>query len=648
MSAENTVKPRSRFSRTARMIKGTSRQVKVCVIALLAIYVASLVARLAIPEGPAIEQNLGKRLEAPSGEFWLGTDTFGRDLMLRILLGIEVDLRAVFVAVLAAALVGVPIGIAVGMGPAWLDNIVMRIVDAFLSIPTLVIVLFAVAMLRPGLMTSMLGIAFSFSLIYIRLARSETLNLRQEPFLLSARQVGIGHTRLLGRHLLPTAARPLIIESAVLLRAGLLIEATLSYFGLSIQAPQPSLGSILREAQDVAMEAPWQVLPAGAVLMALVLLLNFTSDGISEHLSARSAPGRMLDSARGRLKRRRRDDDATGREEQPLAISGLEVTIQPSVKGPGMLVRGVSIDVRRGEVVALVGESGSGKTMTAMASMGLLPSGVNASNGTISVAGRNIIAADPSELREIRTHEIGVVFQDSLSSMNPVWTVEDHLVRPMVTLLGLSKGQAREKAVQLLEEVGIGDARERLTKYPHELSGGIAQRVMIAAALIGDPKVIVADEATSALDATVQVRVLDLLERLCASRNVGLMLITHSMGVVARIADRMFVMYSGQIVESGSVGEVINNPQHPYTQALLAAAPRNEARQRDLQSTTGSVPPPSLELPGCRFAERCDHAIHECVEHSVELIDHNGRSARCRLLETSGSGPLGEGRGKQR
>ncbi|MFI0406859.1 dipeptide/oligopeptide/nickel ABC transporter permease/ATP-binding protein [Actinomadura sp. 3N508] len=600
--------------------RGPGRQVVLGATLLLLLYAGGLVATFLIPSASATTQSLTERLAPPGGDHLMGTDQYGRDLLARTLLAISVDFHAVLLAVTVAVLIGVPLGVLVGMGGRWSDRITMRVVDAFLSIPTLVIVMVAVASLGPGMVNTALGVGLSFSLIYARIARAETLNIKQEPFVMSARQSGVGRVRLISRHIMPTLARPLVVETAVILRAGFMLQATLSYFGLSVQPPHPSLGNLLREAQDAAVEAPWQVLPAGLVLVMIILLLNLTSDGISDRLAVSATPRRLLDSARGRLGRLPRADA----EARALVIES--VTIKA---GAGTLVRDVSIDLHGGEVVALVGESGSGKTMTAMSAAGLLPTGVEIVSGRVQVNGHDVVGASPGLMRSLRATEVGVIFQNPISAMNPTWRVEKHLTYPSVVLRGLTREQARQQALDLLGEVGIADPEGCLTKYPHELSGGIAQRVMIAAALAGEPSVIIADEPTSALDSTVQIRVLDLLLGLRRTRHFSLLLITHSMGVVAHAADRVYVMYSGEIVESGAVSEVLGRPAHPYTQALLAAVPQNKRRERALQVLGGSVPRPIRELPGCRFAERCPHATTACTEGRVPFVERRGHASRC-------------------
>ncbi|MBB3043469.1 oligopeptide/dipeptide ABC transporter ATP-binding protein [Nocardioides soli] len=598
----------------------TRRQIRIGAALLVLIYVVGLVATFTISSESATEQSLTERLAPPGRDHLLGTDQYGRDLLARTLLAISVDFHAVLLAVAVAVVIGVPLGVLIGMGGPWFDRVTMRVVDAFLSIPTLVVVMVAVASLGQGLVNTALGVGFSFSLIYARIARTETLNIKNEPFVMSARQSGVGRARLVGRHIMPTLARPLIVETAVILRAGFMLQATLSYFGLSVQPPHPSLGNLLRDAQEAAVEAPWQVLPAGLVLVAIILLLNLTSDGISDLLAVSGTPRRLLDGARGRLSRLPEVSSGS----RSLVIESVTIQVDE-----GAVVRDVSIHLERGEVVALVGESGSGKTMTAMSAAGLLPPGAEIVAGQVQVNGHDLVGASPGLMRSLRSADVGVIFQNPISAMNPTWRVEKHLTFPSVVLRGLTREQARQRAVDLLGEVGIADPEGCLRKYPHELSGGIAQRVMIAAALAGEPSVIIADEPTSALDSTVQVRVLDLLLGLRATRHFSLLLITHSMGVVAHAADRVYVMYSGEIVESGAVSEVLGHPEHPYTQALLAAVPQNRMRERELKGLSGSVPRPTRELPGCRFAERCPHVAAACTAGRVPFVERHGHASRC-------------------
>ena len=277
-------------------------------------------------------------------------------------------------------------------------------------------------------------------------------------------------------------------------------------------------------------------------------------------------------------------------------------------------VNRVSFDVAPGELLGVVGESGSGKSVTMMSLMGLLPSPpAEIVSGEILYAGQDVRKMTDRQLRDLRGGDIGFVFQDPMTSLNPVFTVGYQLVEPLQIHMGLSKKAARTRAAELLDLVGIPDARRRLRDYPHQFSGGMRQRVMIAIALACDPKLLIADEPTTALDVTIQAQIIELVRDLRQKLGMAIVWITHDLGVVAGIADRVMVMYGGQIVEHGPVRELFANPQHPYTRALLQTVPRVDGtRDARLRSIQGQPPSLAAHPASCPFAARCTHVFERC------------------------------------
>ncbi len=302
-----------------------------------------------------------------------------------------------------------------------------------------------------------------------------------------------------------------------------------------------------------------------------------------------------------------------------LAVEGLQVGFDTE-RGPLRAVDGLSLQVDEGEVVAIVGESGSGKSAAALAIMGLSGREGASVAGSVRLEGEELIGAPQRRLREIRGARIAMVFQDPMSSLNPVRRIGDQIAEQIRAHERLPRAQARERAVASLRRAGIADAERRAHAYPHELSGGLRQRAMIAMALSCSPQLIIADEPTTALDVTIQAQVLSELARLRAEDGTAVLLITHDLGVVAGIADRVVVMYAGQAVEQGSAEQVFADPQHPCTWGLLGSIPRIESeRAQRLASIPGAPPSPLALPPGCRFAERCPHAFERCAE-PVELL----------------------------
>ncbi|MCW2527751.1 MAG: dipeptide/oligopeptide/nickel transporter ATP-binding protein [Pseudonocardiales bacterium] len=304
-----------------------------------------------------------------------------------------------------------------------------------------------------------------------------------------------------------------------------------------------------------------------------------------------------------------------------LVIDSLSVTF-PTQEGPALAVSDVSLTAKRGERIAIVGESGSGKSVFSLAMMGIVNGDGKISGGSVKLNGRDIRKMTDKELRKVRGGEIGMVFQDPGTSLNPVMTVARQMIPPIRRHLGLSKADARARAIQLLAETGIPDPERNLDSYPHQFSGGMRQRVMIAMALSCNPSVLVADEPTTALDVTIQAQIVALLKRLSAEHNSTVIFVTHDMGLVARFADRIAVMYAGKFVEVGNVLDVFRDPKHPYTRGLLASIPAIDGDLPDRLMQIDGTPPKLSDLPrGCSFAPRCPEKIAGCEENRPPLFD---------------------------
>ena len=322
-----------------------------------------------------------------------------------------------------------------------------------------------------------------------------------------------------------------------------------------------------------------------------------------------------------------------------LEVTGLK-TVFRTRGGEVHAVNDVSFHLRPGELLGVVGESGSGKSVTMMSLIGLLPSPpADVCGGKVLLGGVDILKATPDELRKVRGARIGFVFQDPMTSLNPVFTVGNQIMEPLRTHMGLTRAQAEARAVELLELVGIPDARKRLKTYPHQFSGGMRQRVMIAIALACDPEVLIADEPTTALDVTIQAQILELVKDLRQKLGMAIIWITHDLGVIAGIADRVMVMYGGQVVEQAPVKELFGNPQHPYTRALLKTIPKlGGAREARLQVIEGQPPILSAPPAACAFRSRCPLAFARCdAENPLRRpVDGKplgaGHDAACHLV----------------
>lgn len=320
-----------------------------------------------------------------------------------------------------------------------------------------------------------------------------------------------------------------------------------------------------------------------------------------------------------------------------LEVKNLRVEF-PSRHGTLLALDDVSFSIQPGEVLGVVGESGAGKSLTGAAIIGLLDPPGRVAGGEIRFEGRRIDNLPYEEMRRLRGRHIGAIFQDPLTSLNPLYTVGRQLTETIRTHLPMSATQARERAIQLLEETGISAAAQRIDQYPHQFSGGMRQRVVIALALAANPKLIVADEPTTALDVSVQAQIILLLKRLCKNHGAAVMLITHDMGVIAETCDRVAVMYAGRVAEIGPVQDVIHSPAHPYTHGLMGAIPAmNEDRERLLQ-IDGSMPRLNAIPSGCAFNPRCPRVMDRCRVDRPELLPAGPTHAACWLHE-GGSAP---------
>jgi peptide/nickel transport system ATP-binding protein len=316
-----------------------------------------------------------------------------------------------------------------------------------------------------------------------------------------------------------------------------------------------------------------------------------------------------------------------------LSVRHLRVEF-PTRRGILTAVDDISFDIAAGEVLGVVGESGAGKTLTGTAVIGLLEPPGRIAAGEIWLSGRRIDALPPEEMRRVRGRRIGMIFQDPLTSLNPLYTVGEQIIETIRTHAAVSESTARARAIALLEEVGIQGAARRIDAYPHQFSGGMRQRVVIALALCAEPDLIIADEPTTALDVSIQAQIIALIKRLCRERGAAVMLITHDMGVIAETADRVAVLYAGRIAEIGPVRDVIARPRHPYTVGLMGSIPNLETRASRLVQIPGSMPRLTAIPPGCAFNPRCEHAFARCRNERPELMQAGTTRAACWLAET--------------
>ncbi|MGK7376659.1 ABC transporter ATP-binding protein [Planococcus sp. 1R117A] len=316
-----------------------------------------------------------------------------------------------------------------------------------------------------------------------------------------------------------------------------------------------------------------------------------------------------------------------------LEVKNLVTSFRTS-EGTVQAVKGISFHVEKGETLCIVGESGCGKSITSLSVMGLLPSNGSIESGEIRLNDKPLQNLSQEQLRKLRGNQMSMIFQEPMTALNPVLTIGYQLREPLMLHHKLSKSEASKQGVELLNQVGIPNPGKRLNQYPHELSGGMRQRVMIAMALACHPSLLIADEPTTALDVTIQAQILDLINDLKEKLDMGVLLITHDMGVVAEVADRVMVMYAGQKIEEGPVEQIFNNPSHPYTIGLLNSVPNVDDPEFELEPIPGNMPGLNEKIPGCRFHPRCKFAMDKCkVMVPPEFQVSEGHSATCWLNE---------------
>ncbi|MEI8000488.1 MAG: dipeptide/oligopeptide/nickel ABC transporter permease/ATP-binding protein [Actinomycetes bacterium] len=572
------------------------------------------------------------RFATPSWHHLLGADDLGRDLLSRLLYGARVSLVVSLSVIVIATLVALVVGMVAGYSGGAIDNVLMRFADGGLSFPPLVLALAVAGILGPGVVNVIAALTIVFVFGLTRLVRGTTLAVREEPFVEASRAAGSRTRRILAHRVLPNIRSPLVIAATFGIAGVLLAETGLSFLGLGPRPPNASWGNMLRGAYERGLyRAPWVLFVPGVAIALTIFAFNLLGDGLRDVLGVGRSGRAKRTERRGltSVVRSTVPDARPGGDDALLRIEGLSVEFATE-RGVSRVVDGVSLAIRPGETVGLVGESGSGKTVTSLAVMRLVPSPPGTIvEGAIRFDGQDLLALDFEAVRRVRGSGISMVFQDPMTSLDLSFTVGSRLVEAQRVHRDVSRSAARRRAVELLELVGIPAPETRLRQYPHQLSGGLRQRVAIAIALANEPRLLIADEPTTALDVTVQAQILDLLKQLQQDLGMAVLFVTHDLGVIADLCDRVAVMYAGEIVEEASAQDLFERPQHPYTAGLLGAMPQVGGSGDRLAVIPGQVPQAHAMPDGCRFADRCDHAVAHCRSTSVPVTVVASSSVRC-------------------
>ncbi len=530
--------------------------------------------------------NIAKTLAAPDSINILGTDSSGRDVWSRLLFGAQLTLLSALLCAGVAIAIGLPAGLIAGYYAGRFEAVSNWVVSILMSLPGLIVLLTIRAAFGPSVWISMIAFGVLISPSYFRLTRTAVQSVRNELYVDAARVSGLSDWSIIARHIFSVVRAPIIIQTAAIAGVAIAIQSGLEFLGLG-DPTKATWGVMLSEGFKNVYLTPtllfWPALAMALTIGGLVLLGNAIRDALEDgekirhrRKNAVQAEGTTAAPARVRPSRQPIVAVETGTEHHLVKVTNLGVGYPQADGSIKKVVDDVSFHVDRGEILGIVGESGSGKSQTAFSILGLLPDNARIVSGSIQFDGNYTVApgedrVSQDRLSKLRGKRISYIPQEPMSNLDPAFTIGYQLVTPMVRVLGISKEEARKRALKLLSDVGIVSPERTFNAYPHEVSGGMAQRVLIAGAISCEPDLVIADEPTTALDVTVQADVLDLLRELQQRLNIGVILVTHNFGVVADLCDRVVVMQNGRLVEEGPVRDILRNPKEPYTQTLLGS-----------------------------------------------------------------------------
>lgn len=577
-------------------------------IASLAILLTITVLAILAPMIAPFEENfanISKTLAAPDSVNIMGTDSAGRDTWSRLLFGAQLTLLSALLCAGVAIAIGLPAGLIAGYYAGKFEAVSNWVVSILMSLPGLIVLLTIRAAFGPSVWISMIAFGILISPSYFRLTRTAVQSVRNELYVDAARVSGLSDLSIIARHIFSVVRAPIIIQTAAIAGVAIAIQSGLEFLGLG-DPTKATWGVMLSEGFKNVYLTPmlllWPALAMALTIGGLVLLGNAIRDALEDgekikHRKKRAvatAESTTTDPAKARQSRKSVAAVDVGTEHHLVKVTNLGVGYPQADGSVKKVVDDVSFHVDRGEILGIVGESGSGKSQTAFSILGLLPDNARIVGGSIQFDGNYTVApgddrVNQERLSKLRGKRISYIPQEPMSNLDPAFTIGYQLVTPMVRVLGISKAEARQRALKLLTDVGIANPERTFNAYPHEVSGGMAQRVLIAGAISCEPDLVIADEPTTALDVTVQADVLDLLRELQQRLNIGVILVTHNFGVVADLCDRVAVMQNGRLVEEGTVREILRNPKEPYTQTLLGSMLEGKTPMTMLVSKPGSA-----------------------------------------------------------
>jgi peptide/nickel transport system permease protein len=601
---------------------------------LVVVVIAVAFAPVLAPYDP-LAQDLRHTLSLPSAQHLLGTDRLGRDVLSRLLWGGQLTLLGLVEALAVAFIIGLVFGLIAGYLGRGVDNVISRVTEVVMAIPGIVLLLMIYSLTDNNPHAGMVMLGLLSTPTVLRVTRGAARSVREETFVAASRVIGMSRVRIMLQHVLPNIWGPIIVNTAVLAAVILGVQGGLNYINLGVNPPAPSWGGMVSEAQQSLSQQPWLIIPSGLLITFVIMSLVLVADALRDTTSSKRS--RVATKGAGQQQSTTEEPIAEGRTVNPAAV--LSVRNLSVAFGGLEVVRRVSFDVEPGRSLGIVGESGCGKTVTASAVLGSL--GSNAViTGQVVFDGVDLNAASKKVRSSVRGTGIAYISQDPMVALDPSFTVASQLGELIGRHDRTRGARRRERILELLAQVGLPSPADTARRYPHQLSGGMAQRVAIACALAGRPRVLVADEPTTALDVTIQGEILGLLRRLQEETGMAIVIITHDLGVVADLCTRVAVMYAGEVVEEADVDTVFTHPAHPYSRGLLGSNPIVSTPGQALPSIAGTVPSPADWPVGCHFADRCPMRVAACTAGPIPLEtvavgqDHDARCIRAdELLE---------------
>ena len=596
---------------------------------LLLLVVLAIFAPLIAPYPPNLN-DLAASYQLPSGAHPLGTDELGRDILSRLMYGGRISLTGVAEALIVYLALGLLFGTIAGYVGGAVEAIVVWIADLSFALPQIIVILAVLAVFSNNTTAAMLALGILGAPGLAVFVRGATKSVRQELYISAARVSGLGTVQILFRHVLPRIAGPIIVQVTLFAGIALLFQTGMDFLGLGTQPPNASWGAMVAEGSTYLGQDIWMVMPAGIVIVIVIVSFALLGDAIQDRRNdAQSGASRSVTRSNA-VAGSGAVVEGTDNVSSPTSVLEVRHLSASTAVGGIPIVQDVSFSLEPGQCLGIVGESGCGKTMTALAVIGLLPEGVVTTGGEVRFRGKDLLDPAGNGYRNVRGSGIGMISQEPIASLDPSFTVGSQIAEVVRRHTGVSRRAARDRTNDLLRQVRLPDPDAVARKYPHELSGGMAQRVLIAAALAGEPDILIADEPTTALDVTVQAEILQLLRELRQEIGLAMILVSHDWGVIADSCDAAIVMYAGQVVEEAPIEAVFAAPRHPYSYALMESNPHLALPGEPLPSLPGAVPNVGSWPVGCHFADRCPFATVECSGRPIPLsVVGEGHIARC-------------------